>query len=373
MESLNYNFFNTLIFSGIVYGFVFSIQIISNKRYRSQAYIFLVFTVLSLTLSNLQYWLIDVGLREKLNIPKVVYIQFELLILPFFYLFVCKYLEKNVDHKLILLTLIPFALGMTYQFYTYFLRIEKPLLTAYNLIVEVATIFYSVLLISLIFLEIHRYGRLEHNNLQKKVLKNTLWLKYSMLCGVSVIVLWIISTQLFYIKGYDSFKTYYPLWIGISIVIYWVGYQGLTELTIVKQREAIRKKKKVQKINPTSINKSHKDKGKHLFEKILNDINTEEAYLDSTLSQQIVANRYNISNGYLSQLINTHSEKSFTKIINELRVEEAKKMLSDETFNQYTIDAIALESGFNTKSNFYSVFKKMTGITPREFKKVQDL
>jgi len=48
-------------------------------------------------------------------------------------------------------------------------------------------------------------------------------------------------------------------------------------------------------------------------------------------------------------------------------------MLSDpQKTHKYSIEAIAKEAGFNTISNFNSVFKKYTGITPSVFKKETD-
>jgi len=51
-----------------------------------------------------------------------------------------------------------------------------------------------------------------------------------------------------------------------------------------------------------------------------------------------------------------------------LRVEEAKTYLIDNEFANYTLVAIGLEAGFNSKSAFNSSFKKITGKTPSQFK-----
>jgi len=44
-------------------------------------------------------------------------------------------------------------------------------------------------------------------------------------------------------------------------------------------------------------------------------------------------------------------------------------MLQDLDFDNYTITAIGLESGFNSKTSFYAAFKKFTNKTPVEYRK----
>ncbi|NJN50097.1 MAG: AraC family transcriptional regulator [Polaribacter sp.] len=65
---------------------------------------------------------------------------------------------------------------------------------------------------------------------------------------------------------------------------------------------------------------------------------------------------------------------NFTDFINQFRVDFAKQMLGNKEFKNYTITAIGLEAGFNSKSSFYAIFKKFTNVTPLEFQKkaVQD-
>ena len=93
--------------------------------------------------------------------------------------------------------------------------------------------------------------------------------------------------------------------------------------------------------------------------------------MDLNLSE--IARRFNISSGYLSQLMNAHSEQNFNDYINELRIKTSKKMLLEKQFENYTIESIGLECGFKSKSNFYSAFKKFTGQTPTEYVKSQEI
>ncbi len=366
---LNYNFYNTLIFSGIIYGLVFSFTILKNKKYASLARNFLILTVISMTLSNLQYWLIDIGFREEFNIPKVYYLQFELLILPFFYLFARKYLKKSITIRIALLVIFPFFIGMLYQILMHLYKIEKPLLTTYNLTAEIITICFSLLLIILVFIDVFHYENKSKRHLLKNVKIETKWLKNTLMIGVAVYVLWILGTQLFYFSDFKTFKSYYPLWIGISIIIYWIGNRGVAELRILKERQIIRKKIGTVQSQNHLDGKTSSSKRIILFEKILNDIKQYRLYLEPDLSLDKVAGRYDISSGYLSQLISKYSKNGFSDMINSFRIESAKQMLSNNSYDSYTIDSIALESGFNTKSNFYSVFKKNNRFDPKSIQK----
>lgn len=58
---------------------------------------------------------------------------------------------------------------------------------------------------------------------------------------------------------------------------------------------------------------------------------------------------------------------SFIKLKNETRVEEAIKYLESQTF--YKLDYIAKMSGFNTRSNFFKIFKQVKKLTPSQYQK----
>lgn len=58
---------------------------------------------------------------------------------------------------------------------------------------------------------------------------------------------------------------------------------------------------------------------------------------------------------------------NFNDFINAYRIEETISILTSSSLSKLTIEAIALKAGFNSKSTFYSAFKKQTGKTPKEF------
>ena len=97
-------------------------------------------------------------------------------------------------------------------------------------------------------------------------------------------------------------------------------------------------------------------------------INVEKIYKDENLSREIVAERLGVSNSYLSKIIKEYTHSNFTEIINSSRVEDVKKKLSDKTYDPYSLLNIGLEAGFKSKSTFFTIFKKHTGLTPKNYK-----
>lgn len=80
-----------------------------------------------------------------------------------------------------------------------------------------------------------------------------------------------------------------------------------------------------------------------------------------------VAAELNTSPHTLSQYLNDNLGKSFSLFINEYRIEEAKKLLLSN--DNFTIEVIGYESGFNSKSTFFTTFKNIVGMTPSSFQK----
>ena len=101
--------------------------------------------------------------------------------------------------------------------------------------------------------------------------------------------------------------------------------------------------------------------------KSIDDLMTlDKVYHDPGYSRADLARELDVSEAVISRVINRHYKKSFPQILNECRVEDAKRLLmqTDEPVN-----VIASEVGFNSTQTFNRVFKDMTGESPSSFRK----
>jgi AraC-like DNA-binding protein len=103
-------------------------------------------------------------------------------------------------------------------------------------------------------------------------------------------------------------------------------------------------------------------------DKIKQYMATEKPYLEANLSLPELASKLEIPSHHLSRVINEQFGVNFFDFINQYRIEEVKSKIDNPEFENYSLLGIAFDSGFNTKSAFNRVFKKMTGFTPSEYK-----
>jgi AraC-like DNA-binding protein len=94
-------------------------------------------------------------------------------------------------------------------------------------------------------------------------------------------------------------------------------------------------------------------------------------YREPLLTLKDVAEKSAVPAHYVSQILNEKLNEKFYDYINRYRIEECKKILSTHSQNEKTILQILYDVGFNSKSAFNSAFKKYVGMTPSEFKRMQ--
>ncbi|MBJ6109565.1 helix-turn-helix domain-containing protein [Hymenobacter sp. BT523] len=101
-------------------------------------------------------------------------------------------------------------------------------------------------------------------------------------------------------------------------------------------------------------------------EKLLALMANDQPWLEPELTLAELAHRLRTNTSLLSHVINTGCGQNFNDFVNTYRVAEAERKLQDPRLAHYSLVGIALESGFNSKSTFNRVFKKLTGRTPGE-------
>ncbi|PCE64874.1 helix-turn-helix domain-containing protein [Sediminicola luteus] len=95
----------------------------------------------------------------------------------------------------------------------------------------------------------------------------------------------------------------------------------------------------------------------------------EKPYLDYELTLQKLAGQMNTPERELSSLINQQLGKHFFDFINEYRIRDAQALLKDPSQKKMTILEVLYAVGFNSKSSFYTAFKKVTNQTPTAYRK----
>ncbi|MDQ2078211.1 AraC family transcriptional regulator [Marinimicrobium sp. ABcell2] len=105
---------------------------------------------------------------------------------------------------------------------------------------------------------------------------------------------------------------------------------------------------------------------KHIAQKIEKAMSEDKLYLDASLSMQRLAKHITTSPNYISQTLNVTLGMNFFDYVNKYRVEAAKGLLA---LGSDTVLDVAMHVGFNSKSSFYTAFKKEVGQTPSQYRK----
>ena len=93
-----------------------------------------------------------------------------------------------------------------------------------------------------------------------------------------------------------------------------------------------------------------------------------EDYLNANLSLMTLAKKFNTNSSYLSRVLNSSKSVNFSKYLNDLRINYAVRQIkNDAVFRKYTIEAIAMECGYNNSASFSRSFYKNTGLYPSYF------
>ena len=155
--------------------------------------------------------------------------------------------------------------------------------------------------------------------------------------------------------------------IATCALIYWIGYKGMVQPEIFNQtlyrKEII--PEEIVGTNNTMDLSSFNEKNSIEFAKIKEEIISKKLYTNPNLNLRTLGVDLGIKEKELSRIINTQT--NFYQLINSLRVAEFKKLLQSPKAEQLSLLGLANNAGFSSKSTFYSSFKKLEGMTPKQY------
>jgi len=100
----------------------------------------------------------------------------------------------------------------------------------------------------------------------------------------------------------------------------------------------------------------------YLLQQLIEYYVTEKPYLDPKLKVADVAEKLNCSRKDIARALKGYTDSNFNTYTNRFRVETAIAMFDNPAYKNYKTEAIAHDSGFGSKSNFYDMFESCTGV-----------
>ncbi|PCJ79418.1 MAG: hypothetical protein COA57_15665 [Flavobacteriales bacterium] len=192
------------------------------------------------------------------------------------------------------------------------------------------------------------------------------WLKNITLIMLGFHIIWLIddSGQLLFegniismfIADFSDYATF--------LTVCWIGLQGLKQPNIY-----ISENNEIPDIETTSIKQDDQllIEEKDIYNQLLGLLKNEKLYCNIELTLRNLSDSLKTKEKILSRAINMESGTNFYQLINKYRVQHFKYLLDNNTHPNLSLLGLAQESGFKSKSTFYDAFKKIEGITPKQY------
>jgi AraC-like DNA-binding protein len=167
------------------------------------------------------------------------------------------------------------------------------------------------------------------------------------------------------------------LMINFGVGIYYLGF-GVTCLLLCGQIRVNFLAQSNERVIPAAESNEEDEQPKNaessdvcfksdIVNRIEHFMSSKKPYLNSELSIEELAFELSLSVKDLSVTLNRHYQMNFFEFINRYRIQEAKHLLVAQ--KEKSVTDIYYEVGFNSKSVFYSYFKKSEGKTPSEYRR----
>jgi AraC-like DNA-binding protein len=160
------------------------------------------------------------------------------------------------------------------------------------------------------------------------------------------------------------------------LTIFYLSFHGIRQYSIAefysnRQSEPVAENRtdsprSKEKYKDSSLTEGEQES---IYRDLLKLFEEQAIYCEPKLQLQDVAEALKVTPHALSQTINTLGGKPFYDFVNVYRVKYFQKLLQDPAKKRFTILALGLDSGFNSKASLNRVFKEHIGLSPSEYQK----
>lgn len=357
------NVFDLVSFVGAIQGVLLSLFLFSRHR-KSPTIIFLALYVLLFSLGLLEPF-VDRNILGVWRVPVLSFLTVSnFLYGPLLFLFVY-YLAGSIEHfrKQHIIHFLPFVLFFIAEIlFSYWDAINS----AHGAFLLVA---FEVLILQILTYNIMAIRRLMPLKDNSTVRPGTIkWLRSLLVFITGIYVLSFLISHLILSGVTSAGNLYLIVQLSITMMIYLMTYRLILDpqifVLLPGDKEETNGSQKYQRsgLKETQANSYATKLKRYMDEK--------RPWLNPDLSIYSLSQQLNISRNHLTQVLNERIKKNFYEFVNGYRIEEAKLLMNDPKFSHLTLTGIGLEAGFKSKTAFNLNFKKQTGYTPSEWKKL---
>jgi AraC-like DNA-binding protein len=390
------NVLSILLLLGGFSGMVFAILLIQPRKKNREAnrYFAAIMAVTSVFLLN--QFLVETHLMYQVPALLGSTNFAEVLFAPCLYLYVRTMTQPKVEGQRSFLHFVPSFFCAILLMPFYFLKSEEKILIANSNYIEwpgvleyTFPIYMVIVSIQfLIYLGCSFYMLFKHTKTIKHFFSynqdiTLAWLRNFLLYNLALLMFFIYFYTA-YTQSDSNIKPAMDWFFGLNVFfVFYLGFKALKQRRIFKHHNIIEENNQDYNSVEETFTQITQIKNKKKYKKsaltlemsesILKRLNDtmkhDKPYLDSNLTLPKLAKMVATSSNYLSQVINEQMGMKFFDFVNSFRITMAKDLIINPLPHTKTILDIAMESAFNSKSAFYSAFKKQVGVTPAQFKK----
>ncbi len=295
--------------------------------------------------------------------------NFSWLLFPLFFIYTQK-VSIFSNQKPTYWVLLPGILSFSAQLFLFFLPYQTKVAICENPIHDIIFTYVGIIYswcIAIWNLRLVKEHKIEVRNTFSQVQKKELhwihlFLIYSLLVSLLIHILYLISPHNYYFKILFS--------ILDLVTIYWISYYGVSQRNVISplDKDEIDSTLEEKESNKAPTKPIPSEYMQVLIKQIDEYLVSSACYTQTHLTIVDVAKSIHVHPKRISRAINTMRKQNFNTYINHFRIKKAISLLKSNVSSELSVEGIGNEVGFHSKSSFYRAFKKVTGITPTEYK-----